>query len=335
MDLLVLSAHLLKKRFVCVTVKEINNWFSIDLWGDDLQGIIGIPGSENWKKIELINKGWSEDKKYYVLDQNDDQLLLRISDIANYELKKYEFEAVKLFNQFDFPMSRAIEVGKSNDNQYTYMILTWLEGTPLEDCIHSFSEQKQYEFGAEAGRYLRKIHSIPIKDDLSQWEKRMKDKILKRMKDYKASPYRADNDERFIKFVKEHIDLMKEVPKVYQHGDFHIGNLLYTSDGRIGVIDFNRWDMGDFAEEFYKVQAFDREISIPFAKGKIDGYFGGNPGEEFWRRHALYVAYSSLYSILWTVPFGTNSIKEMVGRFELARDDYDDFNRLIPKWYAN
>ena len=37
---------------------------------------------------------------------------------------------------------------------------------------------------------------------------------------------------------------------MYQHGDFHPGNLIYMENGEIGVIDFNRWEVGDPYEEF-------------------------------------------------------------------------------------
>lgn len=36
---------------------------------------------------ELIDKGWSEDKKYRVTDKDGNSFLLRISPIAQYERK--------------------------------------------------------------------------------------------------------------------------------------------------------------------------------------------------------------------------------------------------------
>lgn len=53
-------------------------------------------------------------------------------------------------------------------------------------------------------------------------------------------------------------------PPVYMHGDFHPGNLIYMRDGTIGVIDFNRWEVGDPYEEFYKLESFGVEVSIPY-----------------------------------------------------------------------
>lgn len=37
----------------------------------------------------------------------------------------------------------------------------------------------------------------------------------------------------------------------------------------IGVIDFNRWEVGDPYEEFYKLESFARELSVPYCIGQI------------------------------------------------------------------
>ncbi|MCU9614624.1 aminoglycoside phosphotransferase family protein [Caldibacillus lycopersici] len=293
-----------------------------------------IPNSERWRKIEHVHKGWSNDEKYFVVDEQGNRLLLRIAEARVKNSKQAELEMIRLCNQFTFPMSRVIDFGTCQNEDYVYMLLTWVDGAPLEDCIHSLSETKQYELGIEAGSYLKQIHSLPVTKDVSDWEKKMQQKIMKRIEEYVYSPYTVEGDAVVVDFVTEHLHLLKGVRKVYQHGDFHIGNLVYTVDRKIGVIDFNRCDIGDYVEEFYKVQQFDREVSIPFARGKIDGYFGGTPTLAFWQRQALYVAYASLYSILWSVPFGEKSVAEMVDRFQLVRKDYQDFQTVIPLWYA-
>lgn len=134
------------------------------------------------------------------------------------------------------------------------MLLTWVEGRPLEDCLLTLTAKEQYELGVEAGKILKLMHSIPNCNDLPQWEVQMQAKILARIKEYEDCPYHLEGDEQAIAYVKENIGLIDNVKKVYQHGDFHMGNLIYTPEGGIGVIDFNRWDNGDYVEEFYKLQ---------------------------------------------------------------------------------
>lgn len=297
--------------------------------------ITDIPNHETWTRVEPVLKGWSSDKKYYIEDREGRKLLLRLSDLRAYEKKQIEYDFIQLMNQLEFPMSRVLDLGVCNSGDNTYMLLTWVEGRPLTDCILSFSAEEQYTLGIEAGRILKLMHSIPYRGNkLTHWESALQAKILSRLKTYEECSHHVQGDQAAIAYVRDNIGLLEQLEIVYRHGDFHIGNLIYTDTGQIGVIDFNRCDSGDYVEEFYKLQSFDRELSTPFAKGKIDGYFAGSPPEDFWKRQALYVAYSSLYSIVWAIPFGTSEIMGMIARCKAAFEDYDAFKRLIPRWYA-
>ncbi|WP_054943860.1 phosphotransferase family protein [Paenibacillus ihuae] len=301
-------------------------------------GIEGIPGAETWRMIEPVLKGWSDDRKYYIEAKEGNKLLLRLSAGKTFARKQDEFALIKRFNQLDFPMSQALGFGTfsgTGREEQVYMLLTWVEGVPLEDRLTALAPEEQYKLGMEAGRILKRIHSIPCGHDLTGWETAMQAKMLRRIKEYEDCPYHLEDDEQAIHYVKENIGLIHNVEKVWHHGDFHVGNLIYTPEGGIGVIDFNRWDTGDYAEEFYKVQFFDRELSVSFAKGKLDGYFAGSPPDAFWRRQALYVAYSSLFSIKWAIPFGMDEIQGMMTRGRQAFQDYDAFRRYIPRWYTD
>lgn len=50
---------------------------------------------------------------------------------------------------------------------------------------------------------------------------------------------------------------------------------------------------------------------------------------------AVYVAHASLYSIKWAEKFGQEDVDGMTERCRRAFDNYDDFRRHIPKWYAD
>ena len=119
------------------------------------------------------------------------------------------------------------------------------------------------------------------------------------------------------------------------HGDFHPGNLIYMQDGSIGVIDFNRWEVGDPYEEFYKLESFGIEISVPYCIGQIDAYFNDNVPEDFWTANAVYVAQASLFSIKWAEKFGQADVDGMVRRARASMKNFDNFNLSVPKWYSN
>lgn len=293
-----------------------------------------IPSSETWVRIEKIEYGWSADEKYYIEDNKDRKYVLRIAKGKAYEVKKKEFEIIKKFNGLDFQMSRAIGFGYFNGRKNVYMLLSWVEGSSLEDNIHTLSEKEQYELGIYSGRILKQMHTIPVEAEDIPLEDKISKKLLQ-LQRYEESSVRVPNDERALEFVKNNIHLICKSAPVYKHGDFHIGNLIYTPDKSIGVIDFNRFECGDRYEEFYKVQSFDVEHSIAFSVGEIQGYFNGDPSMEFWKIQAVYVAHASLYSIKWAEKFGQSDIDGMTRRCLEAFNDYNNFDQIIPKWYLD
>lgn len=295
--------------------------------------MFGISNSSTWLSCEKIAKGWSSDEKYIIETNNGQKLLLRISDISNYEGKKKEFEIVQKYSKLGFAMSSPVDFGICNEGKNCYMLLTYVEGRDLEEALPNLTEKEQYLLGREAGKILRKIHSIPIDESDIPKETKQKKKLWQLSK-YEDSPnLRVENDETAIEFVKNNIDLIWKEQPVYQHGDFHPGNLIYMNDGKIGVIDFNRWEVGDPYEEFYKLESFGIEVSIPYSIGQIDAYFDDEIPTDFWGALAVYCAHAALFSIKWAEQFGQDDIDGMVERCHRAFKNYDNFNLIVPKWY--
>jgi aminoglycoside phosphotransferase (APT) family kinase protein len=295
--------------------------------------MFGISNSSTWLSCEKIAKGWSSDEKYIIETNNGQKLLLRISDISDYEGKKKEFEIVQKYSKLGFAMSSPVDFGICNEGKSCYMLLTYVEGKDLEEALPTLTEKEQYLLGREAGKILRKIHSIPIDESDIPKETKQKKKLWQLSKYEYSHNLRVENDETAIEFVKNNIDLIWKEQPVYQHGDFHPGNLIYMNDGKIGVIDFNRWEVGDPYEEFYKLESFGIEVSIPYSIGQIDAYFDDEIPTDFWGALAVYCAWSALFSIKWAEKFGQADIDGMVERCHRAFKNYDNFNLIVPKWY--
>lgn len=291
-----------------------------------------IQGIKDWKLMKPITKGWSSDEKYYIETDSNETYILRISDSAQYEKKKKEYEMIQKFNKLDVKMSQAISFGICNQDQKVYMLLTWVEGQDLEEVLPRLSEVKQYQLGQQAGKILKKFHSIEVANcDIPVETKITKKK--RQLERYLSSNVRMKGDEEVVQFVDEHIDEIWSLPPVYQHGDFHPGNLVLMENFELGVIDFNRFEVGDPYEEFYKLESFGTELSIPYCRGQIDAYFNGDVPEEFWRILAVYVAHASLYSIKWAEPYGQADIDGMKMRYIEAMKHYNNFKDIVPSWY--
>ena len=292
----------------------------------------GIGGSGEWISAERVEKGWSKDEKYLVTARGGERLLLRLSDASMYEAKKKEFDIVTKYARLGFPMSRPLAFGRCEGGEKVYTLLTWVEGEDLEQALPGLSIERQYMLGREAGAILRAIHSLPLEEEDRPAASKREKKLLQ-LESYEGSRVRVPDDETAVRYVKEHIGRIWTKEPVYQHGDFHPGNLIFRPDGSIGVIDFNRWEVGDPYEEFYKLESFGRELSVPYCVGQIDSYFGGEPPEDFWEALAVYVAHASLFSIKWAEKFGEEDVRGMVRRCMEAFDDYDGFRLTVPKWY--
>lgn len=284
------------------------------------------------KIVKKVEAGWSSDVKYYVLDAHNREYMLRLSDISQDQSKRIEFERIQNFNTLDFEMSRAVEFGTCNAGSMVYMLLTWVVGESLESSLKVLSEQKQYELGIKAGKILKAIHDLPTIEVVDVLAK--KEKMLEKLARYERCGYRVEQDDKIINYIKSHLDDLNDLKAVMNHGDYHVGNLILTSDFEVGVIDFNRMQVSDHVEDFYKVQSFNVEVSIPFSIGQIHGYFQGNPSEEFWKVLALYNAYAALNSITWATKFGQEEIEGMIRRCRQTMKDYDSFTQVVPRWYV-
>lgn len=293
-----------------------------------------IKDSLNWKKIENISKGWSSDNKYLITTKDNEKLLLRVSDIELYDNKKQEFEIIKKFATTGIEMNQPLDFGVCNKGKNVYILLTWIEGYDLEEALKNISSDEQYELGIKAGKILKKIHSMDVeeKDVLTITKK---EKLLTKLDKYINSNLKIENDTELIEFVKNNIDIIDSIKFTYCHGDFHPGNLIYMPNKEIGVIDFNRWEITNPYEEFYKLTAFGVESSIPYSVGQINSYFDNNVPMEFWKILKVYTIWSALYSLVWASKFGEEDLGKMKKRSNRMLDEYKRLELDIPKWYSN
>ena len=279
---------------------------------------------------EKICKGWSDDRKYCVTDTAGRRFLLRVSDPSKREEKETEFRMMEQVASLGVPMCLPIEFGVSEEGVYS--VQSWIDGEDAERAIPKYPEADRYRYGLEAGQILRTIHTIPAPDGQEDWETRFNRKIDRKIEKYSACPIHYENGERLIDYINQNRHLLKNRPQVYQHGDYHIGNMMIDRDGRLRIIDFNRSDYGDPWEEFNRI-VWCAQAEPLFAAGMTDGYFDGNVPMEFWKLLALYIASNTLSSIYWAIPFGQGEIDTMLNQAKDVLRWYDNMRNPVPTWY--
>ena len=135
-----------------------------------------------------------------------------------------------------------------------------------------------------------------------------------------------------ITYVEENRHLLANRPVMYQHGDYHVGNMMIDCSGELVIIDFDKDDFGDPWEEFNRI-VWCAQAAPAFARGMVDGYFDGSVPEEFWRLLALYIANNTLSSLPWAIPFGQEEIDVMLKQGRDVLRWYDGMKDPIPTWY--
>lgn len=279
---------------------------------------------------EPINKGWSSDKKYCITDKSGTRYLLRISDIAQYDVKQSEFNMMKHVADLGVPMCQPIEFDTCEEGVYS--IHSWIDGKDAEPIISGYSDKEQYAYGIESGRILSKIHSISAPATQEAWETRFNRKINAKIKNYNMCPIKYENGQALIDYINDNRHLLKNRPRVYQHGDYHIGNMMIGKDGKLYIIDFNRNDFGDPWEEFNRI-VWCAQKSPLFASGMVNGYFDGNVPSEFWKLLALYISSNTLSSVYWAIPFGEDEVNTMLRQATEILSWYDNMRNIVPTWY--
>ena len=286
----------------------------------------------NFISKEPIDKGWSGDKKYRVTDENGTKYLLRISDIAQHDIKQSEFDMMKQVARLGVSMCQPVEFGTCDDGVYS--IQSWIDGEDAEETIAAQSDAKQYAYGLEAGSILRKIHSIPAPAIQEDWQSRFGRKMDYKIRKYGECPIKYENGQAFIDYINENRHLLKNRPQTYQHGDYHIGNMMLGNDSKLYIIDFDRYDFGDPWEEFNRI-VWCAQKSPLFASGMVDGYFDSDVPLEFWKLLALYISSNTLSSVYWAIPFGQEEVNTMLNQAKEVLTWYDNMRNPIPAWYLN
>ena len=279
---------------------------------------------------EAVDKGWSGDQKFHIWTK-DGEYLLRVSPMERAARREAEFHRMKAVSALGIPMCDPLEF--SIQEEGVCVIQRWIDGCDAEAVIPGMTEEKQYRYGLDAGRILKKIHSIPAPADVHDWEEYFNRKIDRKLEAYLACPLRYEGGEHFIRYIAENRHLLKNRPQSYQHGDYHVGNMMIDAGGVLTVIDFDRDDWGDPWEEFNRI-VWCVQLSPRFASGMVDGYFSGSVPEMFWRLLALYISSNALSSLPWAVDFGEKEISVMLHQASEILVWYDNMARFVPRWYA-
>ncbi|MCL2546323.1 MAG: phosphotransferase [Oscillospiraceae bacterium] len=295
-----------------------------------------IPGFDTFVKIELLNKGWSGDKKYRIETTNGEKLLLRISDIDKLGLKKSEYAKLKRAAALDINLSVPVDFGLCNNGKNIYQLMKWVDGEDLETILPSLSEKSQYVLGLKAGEMFRKMHTLPASVKAEPWDAWFLREVQSKIDFYNTNPIKSESGDLVVRYLQENKHLFVDRPQTFIHGDCNKFNLIAMPNGEIGVIDFDCWgyeeDTGDPWMEFLNVNLIG-DVTPYFNTGLVRGYFDGDPPHGFFEVLAYYLAYHALMElcIMYTDGKPEIGIRYMANVLSWL----NNMQNTIPTWYLD
>ena len=279
---------------------------------------------------QLIDRGWSADKKYCAVTSDGERYLLRVASEDKREKFAALFEMQRRVDRLGVPTCTPVEFGSCDRGVYT--VYRWVDGDDANEVLPGLPLSEQYDYGVESGRLLRIIHSIPAPVTQPDWETRFNTKIDRKIAQYGDCPIKFDGAEQIIEYIDAHRKLLCDRPQCFQHGDYHTGNMMFER-GKLVIIDFDRYDFGDPWEEFNRI-VWCAQLSPHFASGMVDGYFDGEPPEMFWELLALYIGSNTLSSVPWAIDFGGEQVDIILNQTRDLLGWYDKMRRTVPAWYT-
>lgn len=280
---------------------------------------------------EPVDAGWSGDRKYRVTDETGRAFLLRVAPEAALARKQTEFSYVRRTASLGVPMCRPVDVGLCGEG--AYILYEWIDGEDAETVLPSLPPAEQYAYGESAGRALRLLHAIPAPETQEDWEARFNRKIDRKIAMYAECPLHYADGGAFLRCVAENRALLHGRPQCFQHGDYHTGNMRIGQDGRLYIIDFDRFDFGDPWEEFNRI-VWSAQCAPRFAAGLVNGYFDGDVPLLFWRLLKLYISSNMLGSLPWAVPYGEAEVKTMQRQASEVLTWFTGMRADVPTWFS-
>ena len=278
---------------------------------------------------EFIQKGYSEEIKYKV--KADKNYFLKISPLSFTKKKELEVKYISaLEKEIKFP--KLVEMKFETNSILS--LYEWIDGVDIREYMSKLTGEELYQYGIQAGSFLKKIHSLSIEEILVNWQEYYIQKSKKKIHSFRKLNENFAEIETFIDYIQSHQSLLKYRPISLCHGDYHVGNMMIELETKkLVIIDFGSLEIGDPMEEFNRM-IWNAQLSEEFATGLINGYFNGKIiPDDFWKLMAYYMACDVVGSIPWAVNYGNDQLTIMLERAKIVLDWFDNFERVIPKFY--
>ena len=281
-------------------------------------GTISLPPA---KKIKP-----SESLKQYTIRKNGKVFLLR-TDFSERFSEEAELAAFahRVFEEGGAYVSSPLEVGAYFGDTMVYSVYNFFCGDNLARRLSEFSTSHQLSFGIEAGKLLKKLHSILPEDEDTPVQHEDMFLILTKLEE-KGIKYEGFAEASA--FMKKYHALPDNRPVTAVHGSFSANSLFLDKDLNVGILPLETvlWD-----DPVTDLISLSDSYSLPFMKGVFKGLFDGQLPKDFFELLCFYSTYRVLNDI-----DSAESKEDMdmaLHRAKKLSEDYEKYQSVIPIWY--
>ena len=287
-----------------------------------------------FERIEPLLKGYSHDHKYIVWCAGAPRFLLRMTPAQSLKRRQIEYDALLALSARGIRCPAPVAVGLTPCGSMSFSLVEYIMGDDAEQILPGLPEDLQYRLGLDAGLELWRIHQLTADEPHNAWLERRVRKYRRRVEEASRLGLTFFGQHLVEEYIERHLGLLEGSLVRFQHDDYHPANMIIKDGKWAGIVDFNRCDVGDPIEEFYKVPWFTIRSSVHFARGQVDGYMEASGIGDFWARYSLFVALNLHGSLVWEHENGSPERQsQWLGFVREIVETHDCAGNGPPKWY--
>lgn len=302
----------------------------------ELFDLSSIPGSSSWIHISEFKKGESPDKKYFIVDEQHQQYLLRLTDSKNYERKKIEYENLKKLVENGTNVPEPVSFGLDFSGRAVYLMTRWINGESGVMAMLREQKLKQYYHGFFTGLWLKNLHYFSLQNRSPEvWEQCQLARWRKIQDAYRYGQLKISYFHKLSDMIEKNLPMLNDRPQCILHGDVSLDNIVLSSEGNLALIDFSEWSYGDPLYDMARVMTLIRKSCPIYAIGILECYMADGDADLKLKIINLYAALDLIEKVMKNLNSEHEALDQALEDVQVFIRDLKGCRLDKPIWYKN
>jgi aminoglycoside phosphotransferase (APT) family kinase protein len=302
----------------------------------ELSDLSGIPGSSSWIHISEFKKGDSSDKKYFIVDEDHQQYLLRLAESKHYEHKKIEYENLKTLVANGTHVPEPVCFGLDHSGRAVYLMTRWVNGESGVKAMCHQDKLSQLIHGVFTGLWLKNAHYFSVQNRSAKtWEHRQLARWRKIKDAYRYGQLKISYFHKLSDMIERNLPLLSGRQQCILHGDFSLDNIVLSHEGNLALIDFSEWHYGDPLHDLAQVMTRIQKSCPIYAIGILECYLADGDKDNKLKIINLYAAFNLIEDVLTNQNSGQESLDQALEDVQVFMRDLKGCRQDKPVWYKS